>query len=74
MINNILQWTGTVSLMTMYVLMNYFTHLHPWNSVAGALGGLCYLIWTIRVNNRPQMLVNAMGILVSIGGIIKAWY
>lgn len=60
--------------MTMYVLMNFFTHLHPLDSIAGALGGLCYLIWTVRVNNRPQMLVNAAGIFVSVCGIIKTLY
>jgi hypothetical protein len=70
-INEALQWTGTVFILAMYVLMSYFPHLHPWNIVCGLLGGLCYLTWTIRVANKPQMLVNAVAIAVCTGGLFK---
>jgi hypothetical protein len=73
MINNILQWTGTVALLVMYVLMSFFPTLHPWNIVAGVLGGACYLAWTIRVNNRPQLIVNAVAITIGLAGLLKAW-
>ena len=71
--DNILQWTGTVCLLTMYVLMSFFPHLHPWNIVAGVLGGVCYLAWTIRVNNRPQLIVNAVAITIGLAGLLNAW-
>ena len=72
-IDNILQWTGTACLLTMYVLMSFFPHLHPYNIVAGVLGGACYLAWTVRVANKPQMLVNAVAIAIGLAGIYKAW-
>ena len=73
MLNNTLQWTGTVCLLTMYVLMSFFPHLHPWNIVAGLCGGACYLAWTIRVANKPQLIVNAVAIAIGLAGLFKAW-
>jgi hypothetical protein len=72
-INDILQWTGTVSLLTMYTLMSFYPHLHPWNIVAGLLGGACYLAWTVRVANKPQMIVNGVAIAIGTAGLFKAW-
>jgi len=73
MLNNILQWAGTVCLLTMYVLMSFFPTLHPWNIVAGVLGGVFYLTWTIRVANKPQLIVNAVAIAIGLAGLFKAW-
>jgi len=73
MVNSILQWTGTVCLLTMYMLMSFAPHLHPWNIVAGLCGGACYLAWTIRVSNRPQMIVNGVAIMIGVAGLVKAW-
>jgi hypothetical protein len=72
-LNNTLQWTGTVCLLTMYVLMSFYPHLHPWNIVAGLCGGACYLTWTLRVKNRPQMIVNAVAIAIGCAGLLRAW-
>jgi hypothetical protein len=72
-VDNILQWAGTVCLLTMYVLMSFFPHLHPYNIVAGLCGGACYLTWTIRVANKPQMLVNGVAIAIGLAGLYKAW-
>jgi len=70
-LNNFLQWAGTVCLLTMYVLMSFFPHLHPYNIVAGLAGGAFYLVWTIRVANRPQMIVNAVAITIGLAGLYK---
>jgi hypothetical protein len=72
-IDNLLQWTGTACLLTMYVLMSFFPHLHPWNIVAGLGGGACYLAWTIRVANKPQMIVNGVAIAIGLAGLFRAW-
>jgi hypothetical protein len=72
-LNEVLQWAGTACLMTMYTLMSFFPELHPWNLVAGMLGGACYLAWTILVANKPQMIVNAMGVAITVLGLYKAW-
>lgn len=70
-LNDVLQWAGTVGLLTMYVLMSFYPHLHPWNIVAGICGGACYLAWCIRVANRPQMIVNAVAIAIGLAGLLK---
>jgi len=73
MINQLLQWMGTTALIIMYVLMSFYPELHPWNIVAGLIGGICYFTWTLRVANRPQMIVNLAGITVCAMGILRAW-
>ena len=71
--NEVLQWAGTACLLTMYVLMSFFPHLHPWNIVAGICGGACYLAWTVRVANKPQMIVNGVALAIGAAGLFKAW-
>jgi len=73
MLNNILQWAGTACLLTMYVLMSFYPQLHPYNIVAGLGGGVCYLAWTLRVRNTPQLIVNAVAIAIGLAGLYKAW-
>ena len=71
--NNALQWAGTSCLITMYIIMSFFPTLYPWNIVAGCLGGLFYLTWSVRTRNRPQIIVNSAGVLVCLAGLLKAW-
>jgi len=73
MLNNILQWAGTACLLTMYVLMSFYPQLHPYNIVAGVLGGMLYLVWTVRVRNTPQLIVNLVAIAIGLAGLFKAW-
>jgi hypothetical protein len=72
-IDNALQWAGTACLLTMYVLMSFFPQLHPYNIVAGVCGGVLYLAWTVRVANKPQMIVNGVAIAIGLAGLYKAW-
>lgn len=71
-INSALQWTGTCFILLMYVLMNFFRELQL-DAVAGLLGGLCYFAWTVRVANKPQMIVNVVAIAVCTVGLIKVY-
>ena len=73
MFNAVLQWTGTSSLIVMYILMSFYTNLYPFNIVAGLIGGLCYFTWSLRTRNRAQIIVNAAGIIVCIAGLYRAW-
>ena len=73
LLNQGLQWAGTAALMTMYVIMSFFPELYPLNLVAGCLGGLLFFAWSFRTRNRPQMIVNAAGILVCVAGLIRVW-
>lgn len=69
--NELIQWVGTVFILSMYVVMSYFPELHPLNVVLGILGGVCFLTWSLRVKNRPQMLINLVSIGVCVGGLIR---
>lgn len=73
MLNHTLQWLGTTALITMYIIMSFFPELYPWNIVAGCVGGIMYFAWSFRVANKPQMIVNAAGILVCLAGLVRAW-
>lgn len=72
-LNEVLQWAGTACLLSMYMLMSFAPHLHPWNIVAGLAGGAFYLAWCLRVKNRPQMIVNAVAIAIGLAGLFRAW-
>ena len=72
-VNSVIQWAGTACFMVMYSLMSFFPNLHPWNIVAGAMGGALYLVWSLRVKNNPQMITNLVGIAICLVGLFKAW-
>ena len=71
MINHTLQWLGTTALMMMYIIMSFFPELYPWNVGAGCCGGMFYFAWSYRTANKPQMIVNAAGIVVCIAGLVR---
>ncbi len=70
-LNEIIQWAGTGFILAMYVIMSYFPQLHPWNIVFGLLGGVCFFVWTVRVKNYPQMVINAVAVTLCLGGLFK---
>jgi hypothetical protein len=57
----------------MYILNSFYPHLHPWNIVAGLGGGVCYFVWTVRVRNMPQLIVNATALVIGAAGVVRAW-
>ena len=67
-VNEIIQWTGTFFILSMYVLMNFFRELGL-DPLCGLLGGLCYALWAYRVANKPQMIVNVVAIAVCVTGL-----
>ena len=71
--NEVLQWIGTAFILGMYVLMNFYPNLHPWNIVAGLGGAICFFTWAYRVANKQQMIINGVAIAVCIVGLFKAW-
>jgi hypothetical protein len=71
--NNALQWMGTSALMTMYVIMSFYPEAYPLNLVAGLTGGTLYFGWSYRTDNKPQMIVNAAGVIVCLMGLYRAW-
>ena len=73
MLNSILQWAGTACLLTMYILMNFYPNLYPWNIVAFLIGTVAFLAWTVRVANKPQLLVNVVALTLGAVGLYKAF-
>jgi xanthosine utilization system XapX-like protein len=69
-LNDIIQWAGTVSFMAMYTLMSL--NIYPYNIAAGLCGGILYMVWSIRVANRPQMVTNFVGIAICLVGLFNA--
>lgn len=69
--NEIIQWIGTGFVLAMYALMNLFPELTPWNLIMGLAGSICYFIWTIRVANKPQMVINIVAMTLCVLGLYK---
>ena len=69
-LNDWIQWAGTAAFMAMYTLMSL--NIYPYNIAAGLVGGVLYMIWSIRVANRPQMVTNAVGITICLVGLYTA--
>jgi len=46
---------------------------YPWNIVTFFAGTVAFLIWTLRVRNRPQMLVNVVALGIGATGLIRAF-
>jgi len=72
-LNDILQWTGTCSFMCMYSIMSVFPEYRPFDILFGAIGGGIYLIWSLRVANKPQTLTNIVGLSICLIGLYKAF-
>ena len=70
-LNETIQWVGTLFVLTMYALMNLAPHLAPWNLAAGLAGSICYFVWTIRVKNRPQLIINIVAMTLCVLGLIR---
>ena len=72
--DEVLQWTGAFFITVGHVLntMGSAYHRDIWNIAAFAVGTALFLTWTIRVANKPQMLVNVVAITVCVIGLVKS--
>ncbi len=71
-LNEVLQWAGTVCFMTMYTVMSFYKELHTLQLIAGCMGGACFLVWSLRVANKQQTIVNVTGVAITLVGLYKA--
>lgn len=71
-INDALQWTGAVFIIAGHALNAVGPSAYPWNILAFFVGTVAFLLWSIRVANKPQMLVNIVAIAISGLGIFRA--
>ena len=70
--DEVLQWVGAVAIMAGHFL-NRMPELHPCNIAAFTVGTIAFLIWTIRVANKPQMVVNLVALALCVDGLYRAW-
>ena len=72
-IDDALQWTGAVAIIAGHVLNSIGLSMYPWNIATFAVGTVMFLAWAIRVNNKPQMLVNVVAFAIGLVGLVKAF-
>jgi len=70
--NEVLQWAGTVCFMVMYTAMSFFKEQHTLQLIAGCMGGALFLVWSLRVANKQQTIVNVVGVTITLIGLYKA--
>lgn len=73
LLNEVLQWVGALAIIAGHVLNAMGPEAYPYNILAFTAGTVFFLAWTIRVANKPQMLVNVVAIAMCALGLFKAW-
>lgn len=71
-VNETLQWTGAVFIIAGHVLNAMGPEAYPWNILAFFLGTVAFFAWTVRVANKPQMVVNVVALMIGAAGLIKS--
>jgi hypothetical protein len=71
-LDEMLQWAGTACFMVMYTTMSFFKEEHLLQLTAGCMGGALFLVWSIRVANKQQTIVNVTGVSITLIGLYKA--
>ena len=72
-INDILQWTGAVFIIAGHSLNAVGPAAYPYNILAFFVGTVLFMAWSIRVANRPQLLVNIVALAIGLTGLVKAF-
>jgi hypothetical protein len=71
--DEILQWVGAVAIIAGHVLNAMGPSVYPYNIIAFVVGTVAFLIWALRVANKPQAVVNIVSIAIGLLGLIKAY-
>ena len=72
-INEVLQWTGAVFIIAGHSLNAVGPAVYPYNILAFFLGTILFMARSIRVANKPQLLVNIVALLIGLTGLAKAF-
>ena len=72
-VNEAIQWAGAVFIIAGHSLNAVGPAVYPWNIVTFFAGTILFLIWCLRVHNRPQMLVNVVALVIGATGLIRAF-
>jgi len=71
--NEILQWTGAVFIIAGHSLNAVGPEAYPYNILAFFVGTVLFMTWSIRVANKPQLLVNIVALAIGLTGLVKAF-
>ncbi len=69
--NELIQWVGTVFVLLMYLVMNVFPQHIVFIQLFGLLGAVSFFVWTVRVKNYPQMVINVVAMTLCVVGLLK---
>lgn len=72
-INEVLQWAGAVFIIAGHSLNAVGPSAYPYNILAFFLGTILFMVWSIRVANKPQLMVNIVALCIGISGLVKAF-
>jgi hypothetical protein len=72
-INDILQWIGAVFIIGGHSLNAIGPEVYPYNVLAFFIGTVLFLIWSLRVANKPQLLVNVIALAIGATGLFNAF-
>jgi hypothetical protein len=72
-INEVLQWTGAVFIIAGHSLNAVGPAAYPYNILAFFVGTVLFMAWSIRVANKPQLLVNIVALAIGLTGLVKAF-
>ena len=72
-INEILQWSGAVFIIAGHSLNAMGPEAYPYNILAFFLGTILFMAWSIRVANKPQLLVNIVALAIGLTGLVKSF-
>ena len=70
--NELLQWTGAVAIVLGHILNAVGPAAYPYNIFVFAVGTILFLAWAVRVENKPQMMVNVISLAIGLVGLYKA--
>ena len=72
-LNEFLQWAGAVFIIAGHSLNALGPEAYPYNILAFFVGTVLFLAWSIRVANKPQLLVNVVALSISAAGLGRAF-
>ena len=72
-INETLQWAGALFIIAGHTLNAMGPEVYPYNILAFFVGTILFFAWTVRVANKPQMLVNVVAMGIGFMGLVKAF-
>jgi hypothetical protein len=70
--NEVLQWVGAAAIIAGHVLNAVGPSVYPYNIAVFAVGTVAFLIWAVRVANKPQAVVNVVSLAIGIVGLYNA--